>query len=34
MAKEKVLKKRSEMNPAFMWRLEDLYGTDQAWEED
>ena len=34
MAQEKVLKKRSEMDPAFMWHLEDLYENDRAWEEE
>ncbi len=34
MAEEKMLKKRADMDPAFMWHLEDLYETDQAWEED
>ena len=34
MAEEKLLKKRSEMDPAFMWHLEDLYQSDQVWDQD
>ncbi|MGI6316633.1 MAG: oligoendopeptidase F [Christensenellales bacterium] len=30
----KELKNRSEMNPAYMWKLEDIYPSDTEWEED
>ena len=33
MAQEKELLKREEMDPAFCWRLEDLFETDGHWEE-
>ena len=29
-----ALRKRSEVNPADCWRLEDIYATDEAWEAD
>ena len=29
-----ALKKRCEVDPADCWRLEDIYGTDEAWEAD
>ncbi len=28
------LKERKEMDPGFMWRLEKMYASDEAWEED
>lgn len=34
MAEVKKIPERSEVDKAYQWRLEDIYATDEAWQED
>ena len=33
MAKQKVIPKRSEVDPKYTWALEDIFATDELWED-
>ena len=33
MAKQKVIPKRSEVDPKYTWALEDIFATDERWED-